>query len=145
MRFGWINWLNAVVVAYLMVVNTVAVGKGLAGDFNSRHPAVNALEQAGRYGCMVFMILPIVPPSWKFGFRSVAELCIWVCMTVLLLIIYTVLWAKKSKGGADILYGLAIIPAILFLMNGILLRHPVLIASSLIFGCFHLAIVRENA
>lgn len=32
----------------------------------------------------------------------------------------------------------------LFLMNGILLQHPALIVASLIFGAFHLMIVREN-
>ena len=38
----------------------------------------------------------------------------------------------------------AIIPAVLFLMSGILLQHPALIASALIFGVFHVAIVKEN-
>ena len=42
------------------------------------------------------------------------------------------------------LYGLAIVPVILFLMNGILLRHYALIAASLLFGACHLMVVQEN-
>lgn len=75
---------------------------------------------------------------------SVIEMLIWVCATVLLLVIYGLLWMKKSAGGAEILYGLAIVPVILFLLNGILLRHFTLVVASLIFGFFHCAIVREN-
>lgn len=58
--------------------------------------------------------------------------------------IYGLLWLKKSAGGVGILYGLAIVPVILFLLNGMLLRHFTLVAASLIFGAFHLTIVKEN-
>jgi hypothetical protein len=50
----------------------------------------------------------------------------------------------KRDDRIGIMYGLAIVPVILFLMNGILLRHPALIAASLIFGVCHLMIVREK-
>jgi hypothetical protein len=51
---------------------------------------------------------------------------------------------KKREGSICILYGLAIVPVILFLMNGILLRHIALILVSLMFGVCHLMIVWEN-
>jgi hypothetical protein len=51
----------------------------------------------------------------------------------------------RKRDGIDIMYGLATVPVILFLVNGILLRHPALIAASLIFGVCHLTIVRENS
>lgn len=63
---------------------------------------------------------------------------------VLLLAVYGLLWIRKPAGGVSVLYGLAIIPVILFLLNGILLRHPALVDASLIFGAFHIAIVKEN-
>ena len=63
---------------------------------------------------------------------------------VLLLVIYSLFWVKKANGGVFVLYGLAFVPAVLFLLNGILLRHPALVATSLVFGVFHFLIVKEN-
>lgn len=144
MRFGWINWMNMAVVVCLVLVNIIVSRKGLCCNFRSKHPVVNLFEQIGRYGCMAFMILPIYANDWKFAFRSAAEMFVWVCLTILLLAIYIFLWGKRSQDRVGILYGLAIVPVLLFLMNGILLHHPALVIASLIFGTFHLVIVKEN-
>ena len=93
---------------------------------------------------MALMILPIFTKGWKFGFNSATEMIIWICLTILLLLIYTLLWIRKVNGGAGICYGLAIVPVVLFLLNGILLRHPALVVVSLVFGVFHVIIVKEN-
>ncbi|MCM1026148.1 MAG: hypothetical protein NC432_06910 [Roseburia sp.] len=141
----------------------------MAEDFRSKHTVINLFEQIGRYGCMIFMIFPVFVKGWEFGFRSVAEMLIWVCASVLLLAVYGLLWikwqdslasknvshsslatakfrdrTKKSVGSVGILYGLATVPVLLFLLNGILLRHFALVAAVLVFGGFHLAVVREN-
>lgn len=144
MEFGWINWINTAVIACLILINVVAVKKSLSGNFSSKYWIVNIFEQIGRYGSMAFMILPVFAEGWKFGFRSVAEMFIWLFLTILFLLIYLVLWFQKANGGVGVLYGLAIVPAALFLANGILLRHPALMAVSLVFGIFHLEIVMEN-
>ncbi len=144
MEFNWINWGNIAAVDCLIIINMIAVKRGVFESFCSKYPVVNIFEQIGRYASMTFMILPVFTKGGEFGFGSVMEMLAWVCATVLLLVIYGVLWMKKSAGGAGILYGLAIVPVILFLLNGILLRHPALVAASLIFGAFHLAIVKEN-
>ena len=144
MDFNWINWGNMVVVACLIAINMIAVRKGVSESFCSKYPAINIFEQIGRYGSMALMIFPVFIKGWKFGFMSVTEMIIWVCITILLLAIYGLLWIKKSSGGVGILYGLAIVPVILFLLNGILLRHFALVVASLIFGAFHFAIVKEN-
>ena len=144
MSFSWINWVNGAAVAVLLLINGIAARKGLAGRFNSRYPSVNVLEQIGRYGCMILMILPVFVSGWKFGFGSVEEMVLWLGLTVLLLAIYSFLWSRKANGGAGVLYGLAIVPAVLFLLNGVLLRHPMLIAAALLFGVCHGIIVREN-
>ena len=131
-------------VVWLVLINIIVARKGLSDSFNSKHLFVNILEQIGRYSCMVLMILPIFTSGWKFGFGSVAEMLIWICLTILLLAIYSFLWTKKANGGVFVLYGLAFVPAVLFLLNGILLRHPALVAASLVFGFFHFLIVKEN-
>lgn len=144
MSFNWINWINLLAVVCLILINIIVSRKGLSGSFNSKHLIVNILEQIGRYGCMVLMILPIFTRSWEFGFASVTEMLIWVCLTPLLLVIYSFLWVKKVSGGVGIVYALAIVPIVLFLLNGILLRHPALGIASVVFGTFHCIIVKEN-
>lgn len=144
MSFHWINWVNLAAVVYLISINIIVSRKGLSGSFNSKYLLVNILEQMGRYGCMALMFLPVFTKGWKFGFSSVAEMLIWMCSTPLLCIVYSILWIRKPKGGAGILYALAIVPVVLFLLNGLLLRHPALIASSVIFGTCHFMIVKEN-
>lgn len=144
MDFNWINWGNLLAVAYLIAINAAAAGRGVSERFCSQYPAVNVFEQIGRYGSMALMIFPVFTEDWKFGFTSVTEMLIWAWGTVLLLAVYGWLWMKKPAGGVGILYGLAIVPGILFLLNGVLLRHPALTAASLIFGAFHFAVVREN-
>lgn len=145
MRFNWINGINFAFVAYLILVNVIAARKGLCGDFSSRRAWINALEQLGRYGCMALMILPIFTPGWKFGFSSVTAMLVWFFANMLILAAYTLLWFIKSRAGRPALYGLAILPAALFLLSGVLLRHPLLIVFSLIFGAAHFAVTRENA
>ncbi|MCM1101079.1 MAG: hypothetical protein NC398_06815 [Acetatifactor muris] len=144
MDFNWINWINMAVIACLIAINLIAVKKGISENFRSKYPAINILEQIGRYGSMALMIFPVFVKGWKFGFLSVPEMLIWACVSGLSLVIYGLLWIKRSSGGAGILYGLAIVPAVLFLLNGILLRHFALVVVSLIFGVFHFLIVREN-
>ncbi len=144
MRFNWINEVNAAAVLWLLLVNLLAARKGLSDSFVSKHRLVNFLEQIGRYGCMALMVLPAFKTGWAFGFGSLAETLMWLSATVLLLALYSVLWTKKAGGGAAVLYGLALVPAALFLLNGVLLRHPALIAAALAFGCAHIGIVKEN-
>ncbi|MCP1103326.1 hypothetical protein M2454_001413 [Aequitasia blattaphilus] len=144
MGFGWINFINGVAVTCLIIINIIAVRKNIAGSFSSKYHLINIFEQIGRYGCMVFMIIPLAVPHWQFGFSSVKYMILWFCLTVVLLTIYAVLWTTKTKGKKETLYGLAIVPVCLFLMNGILLRHIFLTAFSLLFGFCHLLIVKEN-
>lgn len=144
MNFGWINWINTIAVVCLIVINMAAAKCGIAGSMKSRHFLINAFEQVGRYGCMLFMILPIAVGGWEFGFRTVAGMVVWLCMTVILLAVYLVLWVRKKHGNRGVLYGLAIVPVCLFLINGCLLHHVLLIVFALIFGICHLWIVREN-
>ena len=144
MSFNWINRLNMAAVVWLILINVIAARKGLSDSFNSKHLIVNIFEQIGRYGCMALMILPVFTSGWKFGFGSVAEMLVWISLTILLLVIYSFLWVKKANGGVFVLYGLAFVPAVLFLLNGVLLRHPALVAAALVFGVFHFLIVKEN-
>ncbi len=101
MSFNWINWINMTAIIWLILINVIVARKGLSDSFNSKHLIVNIFEQIGRYGCMALMILPITR-GWKFGFRSVTEMLVWICLTILLLVIYSLLWVKKANSGVFI-------------------------------------------
>lgn len=143
MRFGWINAFNAFAVVFLIAVNLIAARRGIAGNFKSSRSIVNVFEQIGRYGCMALMIVPLTA-GWEFGFASEWRMAVWLCLTVLLLAVYGVLWLRKRRGGKAVLYALAIVPACLFFANGVLLGAWPLAVCALLFGVFHFGIVHEN-
>ena len=63
------------------------------------------------------------------------------CMALMILPVFTRDW---KFGFRSVTKMLAFVPAVLFLLNGILLRQPALVAASLVFGIFHFLIVKEN-
>lgn len=95
MDFGWINCVNIVAVVCLIAINAIAARKGASEDFRSKYQTINIFEQVGRYGSIVFMIFPAFTKGWQFGFMSVSEMFVWVCGTVLLLVVYGLLWIKS--------------------------------------------------
>ena len=143
MRFGWINAVNAFAVVFLIAVNVICARKGIADNWKSRSAVVNVFEQIGRYGCMALMILPLTA-HWEFGFSAEWKMVAWLILTIVLLAAYAVLWTCRRRGGTAVLYALAIVPVCLFLSNGVLLGHWALAAFAVLFGVFHLCIVREN-
>ncbi len=147
MEFGWINLINGIAVVYLIIVNVIAFKFGVAHDMKSKSKAVNILEQMGRYGCMALMVLPVVK-GFSFGFKSSEEFVVWMFVTPILLLIYGNIWLAmgilKKKDSKILLYLLAVLPVCLFVINGILLRHMLLLVVAVLFGIFHLWIVCEN-
>ena len=110
MDFNWINLINMAAVVWLILINVIVARKGLSDSFNSKHLIVNFFEQIGRYGCMALMILPVFTKDWKFGFSSVAEILIWICVTILLLVIYSLLWVKKRMAECSFSTGWHLFP-----------------------------------
>ena len=141
MSFGWINAVNAVFVIILIAVSVIGQRKSGVSAMESRHKLLNILEQVGRYASMVLMILPLLP-GWEFGFASEVAMVVWLVLPVVLLVGYALLWTKAKKGGW-VLYGLALLPALLLFCCGLLLRHWALVGAAVVFGVSHTLIVRE--
>ena len=141
MSFGWINAVNAVFVIILIAVSVIGQRKSGIPPMESRHKLLNILEQVGRYASMVLMILPLLP-GWEFGFSSEVAMVAWLVLPVVLLVGYALLWTKAKKGGR-VLFGLAILPALLLFCCGLLLRHWALVGAAVVFGVSHTLIVRE--
>ncbi|MBQ7597026.1 MAG: hypothetical protein IJU56_00420 [Clostridia bacterium] len=141
MNFGWINAVNAALVLLLLLISVVGQKRSGLPAIKSRHIVWNVLEQSGRYACMALMVLPLLP-RLEFGFASAANMVAWLVLSPLLLLVYAVLWTRrKSK---TVLFGLALVPAVLFLCCAVLLRHPALAVFAVLFGVSHFAITAEN-
>lgn len=141
MTFGWINLVNAAFVVALVTMSVRGQKKSGLPPMQSRRKLLNLFEQIGRYACMALMILPLLP-GFKFGFASVGAMVGWLAGSFVLLLAYTVLWTQAKRSGG-VLYGLALVPALLFLCCGVLLRHWVLVAAAVLFGVSHTLIVQE--
>ena len=141
MNFGWINAVNAAFVLLLLLISVVGQKRSGLPAMKSRHIVWNVLEQRGRYACMALMVLPLLP-QLEFGFASSAEMVVWLLLSPLLLAVYAVLWTRRKSSA--VFYGLALVPAVLFLCCAVLLRHPALAVSAVLFGVSHFAITAEN-
>ena len=142
MQFGWLNLFGAVIVVLLLVPNIV---------YALRHKqtppaackAFVILEQIGRYGCILFMWLPLF--VWEFGFSKSFFLILYLVGSIGLIAAYYVVWllyARRKTFGRAL--ALSILPTMLFLLCGVLLRHVPLIVCAVLFGVGHIGVCCET-
>ena len=144
MKFGPINLFGAIVVAVMLIPNVVCALKYRDGKNLCANKAMNAVEQIGRFGCVILMWLPLL--VWKFGFASVAEALIYFVGNAALLAAYLVVFAayfrRKTKRRA---IALAVLPACIFLLSGLTLRHWLLVGFAVLFAVGHVYVTVKNA
>ena len=144
MEFGWINLFGAVIVVFLMIPNIVYALRNKTGKNLCTNKYMNIMEQIGRYACIVLMWLPLL--VWKFGFASAFELLLYLAGNGILLGAYWFVFIrylkKKNTNRALIL---AVLPACIFLLSGLLLRHWLLVGFSFLFAIGHIYVTQKNA
>lgn len=144
MEFGWINLFGGVIVILMLIPNIVYALKNRDERNLCANRLMNILEQAGRYGSIALMWLPLL--VWKFGFRSVAEMLLYFLGNGALLWAYWHVYRRylkqRTTGRA---LALAILPTCIFLLSGLLLRHWLLVGSALLFAVGHIYVTLENA
>ena len=104
---------------------------------------MNIIEQIGRYGCMFLMVFNI--GLAELGFHSVEAFIIYLLGNVLLMLSYWIIWMLyffKQSYWKQI--ALAVIPTGLFLLNGITMRHYLLVVFGVIFGIGHIYVTSKN-
>ena len=144
MLFGMFNLWCAGIVLLLLIPNIIYAVRCKGGGISSSNPAINALEQIGRFGCMIFMVVPLGVKGGEFGFYSWEELIIWGFGTMLLLAVYYICWAFYAwRPGRKLELALAILPCLVFLLSAVTLRHWVLAVFTGIFAGAHLYIVQN--
>ena len=143
MEFGWINLFGAVIVALMLVPNIVYALRRRDQQNRCTSRFMNIVEQVGRYGSIALMWLPLF--VWKFGFGSVGEMLLYFVGNGALLLAYWLVFARYMKARTvRRAMALAILPACIFLLSGLLLRHWLLVGFALLFAVGHIYVTAMN-
>lgn len=144
MEFGWINIFGAAIVALMLAPNVIYAIRFKDEKNLCENRAMNAIEQIGRYACIVLMWLPLL--VGEFGFSGVLEMTLYFAGNGLLLAAYWIVYAVYFKRKtAALAVALAVIPSCIFLLSGILLRHWLLVGFALLFAVGHVYVTLCNA
>ena len=143
MEFGWINLFGAGFVILLLIPNVVYALRNRGEKNLCANRAMNLLEQTGRYGSIVLMWFPLL--VWKFGFKSVPEMLVYLAGNGALLLAYWLVFARYMKEKtARRAMALAVLPACIFLLSGLLLRHWLLVGFAVLFTVGHIYVTAIN-
>ena len=144
MEFGWINVFGAVIVVLMLIPNIVYAIKNKGEKNLCANRFMNVVEQVGRYACIVLMWLPLL--VWKFGFASVLDMMLYMACNGLFLVAYWIAFAVYMKQKTvQLALVLAVLPACIFLLSGILLQHWLLAGFSVVFAIGHIYVTYKNA
>ncbi len=142
---GWFNYIGLIIIVIIMIPNVIFAIKS-RGEFNNsyKNRFAEVFEQAGRYGCMVLMIINI--PYTYFGFwfdgALLAYIIINAALCVAYIVCWIVFWQETHLGKA---LTLSILPSCMFLFGGIMLSNIPLIVFASIFAPCHILISCKNA
>ena len=143
MEFNLINLLGFIIVAVMLIPNIIYGIKFKGLENKCTNKAMNVIEQAGRYGSMALMVLPLF--VWEFGFSSVFMMFVYLLGNGILLFTYLLVWVfyfkKQTMGRAMIL---AIAPTCIFFLSGVTLYHWALVVAAIIFGVGHIYVTYQN-
>lgn len=169
---GWnpINWFGVITVILILIPNIVYAVKCRGEKNLCNNKPLNILEQIGRFGSMFFLIVYIGPKD-GFGFGSVFEFLTYLFGNICLILAYWCTWVayfmrigvfRKKVAGADgptavfvagseqvqrikgLKYTLAVLPAVLFLLDGICLMYYPLAICAVIFAIAHIGVTHVN-
>ncbi len=148
MKWNWLNAAGLAVVILMLVPNLIYVCRVRPSPPPCRNRYMNLLEQAGRYGAMLFMVVPLGVPGCEFAFSSTRHfevfLC-WLALAAILLIFYNVYWFRFfKKASLKTAMVLAVIPSILFIGHGLALRHGLLCLFGALFAAGHCCVTAQN-
>ena len=118
MEFGWINIFGAIIVILMLIPNIIygITNKDEKNICTNRFMTI--AEQIGSYACIVIMWLPLL--ECKFGFDM-----------------------KHITARRALI--LALLPACIFLISGVLLRHWLLVGFAVLFAIGHIYVTYQSA
>jgi len=141
---GVFNYYGLITIILILIPNIVwAINR--QGDFSQKYnnKAVETVEQIGRFGCFITMIVNI-PYAYNGFFFDYAEK-VYVSVNIVLVSAYIFTWIIKGKHeSVAFALILSILPSVLFLFDGIMLVNAPLIVFSILFAPSHVYISYKN-
>lgn len=138
-----LNPLGIAIILLMMVPNVIFALRHRDMENKCKNRLMNLLEQIGRYGCLVLMIICIGLD--KFGFGSAEDFLIYLFGSALLLLAYFIFWILYGKSPSrKKALALAIIPCCLFLLCGVTLRQWPLVVFAVFFCVCHVCVTLSN-
>lgn len=141
---GCFNAFGLLFIAVIMIPNIVFAVKckdEFENKWNNKYVA--AIEQAGRFGCFGFMIINI--PGTSFGWLFDGAFYLYLIADSALVLLYlTVFIVCFKKNTVFRALALSVIPSVLFLFSGIMIRSVLLVVSSALFAPSHILISYKN-
>ncbi len=132
-----------IIVLIMLVPNVLFAFFNKEGFQNAwQNKTVEILEQAGRFGCMIFMFI-VIP---EVSFSSGDAFALYIIVNIALLLLYCLMWFvffKKNNLARAVV--LSVIPSVLFLFSGIISTNIPLIISAVVFAPCHILISVKNA
>lgn len=143
LEFGWINLAGAVIIIIILIPNIIYAVRNKDEKNLCTNKTMNILEQIGRYACIVLMWLPLLVQ--KFGFAGKFEFLLYIFGNGIFLLAYLFVFSLylKEKNARRALL-LAVLPACIFLLSGLLLRHWLLVGFSVLFAVAHVYVTQKN-
>ena len=132
-------------MAVILIPNVVFAVRCKDGFENAwKNKCVEVLEQIGRFGCFIFMVFNI-PGTW-FGFWFRGALVTYVVVDAVLLAAYCLVWIVCFRRGSVFrALALSVIPSVLFLFSGVMLRSVLLLVAAVLFAPCHILLSYKNA
>ena len=140
-----INWFGLVFMAVIMIPNVIFAARHREAYENIwKNKTVEVLEQLGRYGCFVFMIVNV--PKTCFGFWSDEAFAVYLIVNAVLVAAYGIVWAvlfnKPSVMRAVLL---SVLPSAVVQVSAAFSHSVLLLVSALIFAPSHILLSVKNA
>lgn len=143
MEYDFLCVTGLIIVAILMLPNIWYALRRPGVENKCKNRPLLVLEQIGRYGCILLMILPL--GVGKFGFSSAEAFILWCAAGLAMLIGYFVCWIFYfRKPSLPAALWLAILPSAIFILRGVFLRHWLLTVFGVLFAAGHIYITWFN-
>lgn len=117
MTFGWFSVFHLLMIAALLIPNGIYMLQNKQAKNKCTSRCMNVLEQIGRYGCMLLMILSVE------GGTSDGLLAIYEAGSLMCLLLYVLLWRHLLK--SKVVYAAFVPIAVLAVLFALL--SPVLV------------------
>lgn len=138
------KWLNQWGLAFVIILMIPNIIYGLWGEtpaLSEHSQMLEFLEQAGRYGCMLFMIVPVRNRGFRSDRAEKAYIVLGFGILALYCLGWVAFWNENTLARALVL---SILPSLLFLESGLLRRDLPLTVSSVLFAVCHILISVQN-